>query len=246
MKNIIILTLPFFLLSCVTLSREDWTQKQYYEDARELVESGSYNIAIDVLNEMQTKFPYGIYTGYAWLEKASAYLESGDSALAQIEINEFLRNYPHHQHVDYAFFMLAVSEEAKIRGFIHLYINDPARTQSDPINKALGYYQQLIKKFPNSQYVAHARKAVISLTNLLARREIFIAQSYQKLSAWVAMISRAEYVLKNYPRTVYTDEALLLMEDGYAKLGLLRIATEIRKYYQHNKGKFRDNEKELL
>ena len=246
MQNILIAILSLSLLSCATLSRDDWTPKQYYEDARDLMDSGSYTIAIDVLNEMQTKFPYGIYTEYAWLEKAKAQLDSGKSTFAQVEINEFLRNYPHHPHADYAFFMLAFSEESKIKGFINLYINDPAKTHSEPMTKAIQYYQQLIQRFPNSKYVPYSRKAIVALTNLLAKREILIAQNYQKLAAWVALIKRAETVLKEYPKSVYTDEALLLMSEGYKQLGLHQIARDIDSYYNKNKNNFIKNTEELL
>lgn len=245
MKNFLLIVLSLCLTSCFTLSRDGWTPKQYYEDARELIDSGSTLIAIDVLNEMQTKFPYGIYTEYAWLEKSHAYLDAGKSALAQIEINEFLRNYPNHEHADYAYFMLAISEQAKFRQFIHLYVNDPAKTHSAPIKKTIEYYRQLISLFPKSQYTPIAQKSVIALTNLLAKQELFIAKNYQTLSAWVAMISRAQYILRNYPTSVYTDEALLLMQEGYQQLGLHRIAKEIGEYYQANKERFAKNNEKI-
>jgi outer membrane protein assembly factor BamD len=235
MKNIIILGLSLLLLSCATLNRDGWQAKQYYDEGRELINSGSYTIGIETLNEMQTKFSYGIYTEYAWLEKSYAYLQSDSPSLAQIEINEFLRNYPHHSQAGYAFFMLAFSEEAKFRDLLHRYANDPAKSHADSIKQALLYYQQFVRRFPQNKHAPYARKAIVELTNLLAKHEIFIAQSYKKLFAWVAMIKRAEYVLKQYPKSNYTDDALLLIRDGYKQLGLPKIAKEVEVHYQKKK-----------
>ena len=58
------------------------------------------------------------------------------------------------------------------------------------------------------------------LVNLLASHEVHVARWYMRRGAYVAAANRAQYALKEYPRTPATEEAIFIMIKAYDALGL--------------------------
>ena len=59
-------------------------------------------------------------------------------------------------------------------------------------------FQQLIERYPNSEYVHDARERMVFLRNRLADYEVHVADYYLRRRAYVAAINRAKFCIENY------------------------------------------------
>ena len=71
----------------------------------------------------------------------------------------------------------------------------------------------------------------------LARHELEIAKFYAKRNAHVAVANRVVGMLKQYPDTPATLEALPLMQEAYEKMNLTHLANQTAAIIQANQGK---------
>ena len=74
---------------------------------------------------------------------------------------------------------------------------------------------EFISRYPNSNYVPHAKQRMIYLRNLLAEHEIYVADFYMKRGAYLAAIGRAKYVIEHLPNTPQTPYALSILVEAY-------------------------------
>ena len=72
-------------------------------------------------------------------------------------------------------------------------------------------FEELIRRFPDTEYAEDAAKRMIYLRNNLARHEIHVARYYADRGAWLAAANRAQYVVQNYQRTPAVKDALAIM-----------------------------------
>jgi outer membrane protein assembly factor BamD len=76
-----------------------------------------------------------------------------------------------------------------------------------------------ISRYPQSNYVSHAKQRMIYLKNLLAKHEMYVADFYMKRGAYLAAISRSKYVIEHLPNTPQTPYALSILVEAYDLLG---------------------------
>jgi outer membrane protein assembly factor BamD len=72
------------------------------------------------------------------------------------------------------------------------------------------------------------------LKERLAKYELSVAQFYTKRGAYVAVVNRVESMMKDYPDTAATHEALPLMENAYRQLQLTAEADKVAKIIAAN------------
>ena len=71
----------------------------------------------------------------------------------------------------------------------------------------------------------------------LARHELEIAKFYAKRKAWVAVSNRVTDMLRLYPDTYATLEALPLMQEAYHEMGLTQLEQKAAALVKANEGK---------
>ena len=76
----------------------------------------------------------------------------------------------------------------------------------------------MIQQYPNSQYATDANKRLVYLKDRLAKYELSVAEYYTKRGAYVAVVNRAEQMLREFPDTKATHDVLPLMENAYKQL----------------------------
>ncbi|WP_117072900.1 outer membrane protein assembly factor BamD, partial [Klebsiella pneumoniae] len=80
---------------------------------------------------------------------------------------------------------------------------------------------------PTSIYATDSAKRLVFLKDRLAAFELAVAKFYTKRGAYVAVINRVELMLRDYPDTLATRQALPLMENAYNELGLTAEAGKV-------------------
>jgi len=210
---------------------ENATVEELYEIAQESLSDENWTTAVNELRTLEGKYPYGVYAEQAQLDTIYAYYRNEEPGLAIAAADRFIKLNPTHKSVDYAYYLkgLASFEEDKsTTGFLlgkdDLSDRDPVLTRN-----ALNAFKDVYTLFPDSQYAPSARERVTYLTNTLARYEITIAAYYYSRGAHVAVVNRAKGVVENYPESETAEQALALLVNSYAAMGLQDLSEDSKR-----------------
>jgi outer membrane protein assembly factor BamD len=92
----------------------------------------------------------------------------------------------------------------------------------------------LVRGYPRSQYVTDATKRLVFLKDRLAKYEYSVAEYYTKRGAWVAVVNRVEGMMRDFPDTKATRDALPLMENAYREMQMTAQADKVAKIIASN------------
>lgn len=205
---------------------KDWTVEQFYTAAKEQLESGNYDEAIKLYEQLQGRFPYGRYAEQAQIEIAYAYYKYDEPALALAACDRFLRQFPIHPSADYVYYLKGIVNFREKRSFASwLFGGDDDLHDRDPKGTRESYdsFKELVQRFPHSRYAEDARLRMNYLFEAQARYEASVASYYYQRRAYVAAVNRTKYTLENYPRTPATEDALGIQALAYKKMGLDKL-----------------------
>ena len=206
-----------------------------YQDAQERLQSGNFFRAAELLEAMDSRYPFGPYSNQVQLDLIYAYYKQDDTARALANIDRFIRLNPNHPSVDYAYYMRGLTNMSADYNFIQKLFNID-RADRDPAyaRQAFADFRQLLRQYPDSVYAADAQARLIGLKNRLAKYDLTVAQYYIKRGAWLAAANRAKYVVQTYPDTEMMKPALEIMAEAYTKLGLSEMANNAKSVLRAN------------
>ena len=110
------------------------------------------------------------------------------------------------------------------------------RSDRDPqhARDAFNDFSKLVRGYPNSQYATDAYKRMVFLKDRLAKYELSVVDYYTDRGAWVAVVNRVEGMLRDYPDTQATRDALPLMENAYRQMQMNAQAEKVAKIIAAN------------
>ncbi|AYA39579.1 outer membrane protein assembly factor BamD [Xenorhabdus nematophila] len=238
MKYLVAATTLSLVLSGCSSNKDavpDIPPSQIYSIGQEKLQEGNYKAAIKQLESLDNRYPFGPYSQQVQLDLIYAYYKSAEFPLAIASIDRFIRLNPTHPNIDYVWYM---------RGLVSQALDDSAlqeffgidRSDRDPEHARAAFrdFNHLIHDYPSSQYSADAIKRLAFLKERLARYELAVVEYYTKRSAYVAVVNRVEQMLRDYPDTHATREALSYMESAYKELGLIAEADKVAKLIAAN------------
>ena len=204
------------------------TEQILYGTAQRSLRSGNYDRAIEVLERLEARFPFGRYAEQAQLELVYARYQSADHDTARSAADRFIRLHPQHSNIDYAYYLKGLAAYNKNRSLLdRVFSSDISERDMTSARQAYVDLAQLLQRFPHSQYAPDARQRMVYLRNLLAASELHIADYYLRRGAYVAAANRARYVLENYPTADRPiPEALIVLVEANYKLGLPDAAND--------------------
>ncbi len=192
-----------------------------YERAQFNLAQGNFSSALQVLEALNTRFPFGPLTHQIQLDLIYAHYKVGNLDKALATIDRFTRLNPNHQDYDYALYMRGLtnlrSAENTIQDFFGIDRDDRDPTQ---IREAFDDFSELVRRFPDSKYAADSRQRMIAIKSTLARYELAVANYYVKREAYLSAANRSKYVLENFPDAPETEQALVIMAESYKRLNL--------------------------
>ena len=202
-----------------------FTERQFYEVIERNVRSHNWEQAIQNLQALEAQFPFGVYAEQAQLELIHAYYRSRDYQAAIAAADRFIDLQPQHPQIDYAFYIKGLASYSESRSVLGGYLPvDGTKRDPGAARESFAAFNQLLNRYPNSQYAADARKRMIHLRNHLARYEIHVANYNFRRGAYLAAVNRGRYVVENYPKTPAMADALAVMAQGYYLLGQQDLA----------------------
>ena len=115
----------------------------------------------------------------------------------------------------YAYYLKAVS--------LYEQINDVERDQAKT-DEALTALQDLIQRFPNTEYARDARLKIDLTRDHLAGKEMTVGRFYLTQGEYLAAINRFRTVIDKYQTTNHAPEALERLTEAYLALGIVKEA----------------------
>ncbi|PIE41402.1 MAG: outer membrane protein assembly factor BamD [Gammaproteobacteria bacterium] len=204
---------------------EQLTERQYYEEAQSAMDNNKFLQAVERLQSLESRYPFGRYAEQAQLELIYCYYRTLDYEAAAVTAERFIRLHPDNPNLDYAYYMKGLASYSVDRGLIERFIpTDFSERDMGPARESFDDFNRLINRFPDSQYVEDAQQRMIYLRNLLAAYQLKTANYYMKRGAYVAAANRAAYVIQHFDKTPALAEALAIQAKAYMELELPELA----------------------
>ena len=199
---------------------EAYTQfnKKHYEEAAE-----KFILA-------ETQYPTSPWAADALIMAAYSHYLDDDFAGALLATDRFMRFHPGHADVPYVLYL---------RGMCHYRQVSDVRREPGESAYALAQFQQLVDRFPNSEYAKNAKNKIIILKNYLAGKVMYAARNDMAVQNWPSAITRFQSIITDATETVMTPEALYRLTECYTAIGL---PDQARGYAEMLRKNFPDNE----
>jgi len=230
--KIVCLTLVLGLTACSGTNEKeiekvpDKSAQALFSDARQSLDNGLYQKAIQILSAIDSRYPYGPISHQVQLDLIYAYYKSGDAAQGIALTDRFLRLNPTHANLDYVYYMRALINVATQENLFQ-DLAGIDRSDRDPTaaRDAFKDLKTILEKYPESKYAADSRQRMLGIKSRLAKYELSVARYYLKREAYVSSANRGKYIVEYFSPSPETEQALEIMILCYDELGLedLRI-----------------------
>jgi outer membrane protein assembly factor BamD len=104
----------------------------------------------------------------------------------------------------------------------------------DRTDKAVQALEEVVRKYPDSEYAVAAKRKIEVARDQLAGKEMDIGRQLQKTHNYVGAINRFKVVVTRYQRTRHVEEALLRLTEVYMALGIVEEAQTSAAVLGHN------------
>jgi outer membrane protein assembly factor BamD len=216
---------------------EDQGPELLYEKGYDAMNSQNFAGAIDYFNALEARYPFSPETRQAQLDLIYLYYRSLQPELALDAAEEFERENPTHERIDYCLYMRGLTYFDQAPNVIEklMRVDLSLRPPKDTL-RSFSTFQELIRRFPDSEYVPDARQRMVFLRNRLAEYENHVADYYVRRGAYVAAINRAKYALEHYPEAPELEKTLQLLVVAYEELGMTDLAADARRVLRQTYG----------
>jgi len=212
-----------------------WSAQRLYSEARESMTEGNYQTALEYLDKIQARYPFGRYAQQAQLDTIFVQYRDNEPDAAIAAADRFIKANPRHPYVDYAYYMKGLVNFNRANTLVErLAPTDRAKTDTNTARQSYNDFAELVRKFPDSKYAEDARQRMLYLHNSLAAYEVNVADYYLRRGAYVAAVNRAKYVLETYARTPASAQALGIMTQAYLKMGMPQLAADSLRVLERN------------
>ena len=239
-----------FLSACSSneeMPDERLIEKELYDQAQSRLKNESYSTAIMSLEALESRFPFGRYAEQAQAELIYAYYMNSQFEASQSAAERFINLHPRHSHTGYAYYMKGLAAFTDDSGLFSRYFqSDLEKREVVMAQTSFDELSDFISRYPQSNYVSHAKQRMIYLKNLLAKHEMYVAEFYMKRGAYLAAISRSKYVIEHLPNTPQTPYALSILVEAYDLLGYEELKKRNLKILTSNYPDFNFQENESI
>lgn len=191
-----------------------------YNNAKNSLNQGDFLSAIGYFESLGARYPFGTYTQQAQLDIAYAYFKQDEFDNAVAAADRFIKLYPRSENVDYAYYIKGVSHYSRGGSAMErMFPRDLARVNQNWLRSSFAEFDNLVRRFPDSEYVPDALARMRHLKNEMARHELITAEFYYDRGAMVAVINRMTHLLEHFDGSKHVPDALALLARAYESLG---------------------------
>ncbi len=214
----------FFLVSCSNNSSNDKlfskeTQSELpeiqYSKAMLLFDKKQFDQANEIFEDIERIYPLSNEAIQSQIMQGfiDYILLDYDSGI--LIFSKIIKKYPSLKNLDYVYYMRALCyyEQISHEGLDGKYNS-----------LALENLNQVIKRFPNSDYAKDSYQKIILVKSNIAAKHMTIGRFYQKEKKYTASLNRYKIVINSFDETKFAPEALYRISEIYLSLGMTEEA----------------------
>ncbi len=199
--------------------------KLYNEGLFFLNEKKDFSNAAKKFEEVDRQHPYSEWARKSLILSSYAYYESGKYDESVTAARRYINMHPGSPDAAYAQFLIGSSYFDQIP--------DITRDQ-DRTEKAMNMLNEVVRKYPNTEYATAAKKKLEVARDQLAAREMMVGRYYMERKDYTAAINRFKIVVTQYQTTRHVEEALMRLTEAYMTLGIVPEAQTAAAVLGHN------------
>lgn len=199
--------------------------EQLYAEGVAYVNKGRIRSAISAFEKLERQHPYSSYTPKAQLMTVFGQYRRNAFEDTITAADRFISLNPSSPEVPYAMFLRANS-------YYH-QIKDATRDQQASVD-AINKFEEIIARFPESEYAEESRERILVATDQLAGKEMSVGRYYLGQKDYGAAINRFREVVENHETSTHIEEALMRLTETYLALGLIAEAQTAAAVLGHN------------
>jgi outer membrane protein assembly factor BamD len=204
---------------------DDPADKLYNEGLYLLNNKRDYKQAAKKFEEVDRQHPYSEWARKSLLMSAYAHYEGTQYEDSITAAKRYVTLHPGSPDAAYAQFLIGSSYFDQIPDVSR----DQQRTQ-----RAMEALDEVVRKYPNTEYAIAAKKKVEVARDQLAGKEMDTARFAQKRGQYIAAINRFKIVITQYQTTRHVEEALMRLTETYMSLGIVNEAQTAAAVLGHN------------
>jgi outer membrane protein assembly factor BamD len=199
--------------------------EEIYNDGLARVQKGDFDGAVKKFSSLDKQYPYSDWARKGLIMEAYANYEGGFYEESVTASRRYLQSYPNTPDAAYAQYLMASS--------YYDQIPDITRDQ-EKSERAILALQELVQRYPTSEYVADARKKIQVASDQLAGKELEVGRFYLQKRNYAGAINRFRNVVSRYQTTRHVEEALERLTEAYMAMGIVSEAQTAAAVLGHN------------
>jgi len=204
---------------------EEPADKLYNEGLYLLNDKRDYKTAAKRFEEVDRQHPYSDWARKSLIMSAYAYYEGGEYEDSITAARRYVTLHPGSPDAAYAQFLIGSSYFDRIPDISR----DQERTE-----KAVAELDEVVRRYPNSEYAIAAKKKIDIARDQLAGKEVDIGRWYMQKKDYTGAINRFKSVVTRYQTTRHVEEALMRLTEAYMTLGIVDEAQTSAAVLGHN------------
>ncbi len=184
-----------------------------------------YKAAAKKFDEVDRENPYSDWARKALLMSAYSYYQADEYDECVNSAKRYVALHPGSADAAYAQYLIGSSYYDQIL--------DVSRDQARA-DKAIDALQEVVRKYPNSEYAVSAAKKIEMAHDQLAGKEMDVGRFYEKKRDFIGAINRFKVVVTQYQTTRHVEEALMRLSESYVALGIMDEAQTAAAVLGHN------------
>ncbi len=181
--------------------------------------------AVAKFEEVDRQHPYSEWARKSLIMSAYSYYTAGSYDDCVTSAKRYIALHPGSPDAAYAQFLIGSSYFDEIPDITR----DQGRTE-----KALAALDEVIRKYPTSEYALSAKQKIEIARDQLAGKEMQVGRYYLTKKDYTGAINRFKVVVTRYQTTRHVEEALERLTEAYMALGIVQEAQTAAAVLGHN------------
>ena len=204
---------------------EEPADKLYNEGLFLMNDKHDAKAASKKFEEVDRQHPYSDWARKSLLMSAYAFYNAGDYDNCIGAATRYVTLHPGSPDAAYAQYLIAASHYDQIPDITR----DQGRTE-----KAIAALDEVVRKYPTSEYAVSAKAKLEGARDQLAGREMAVGRYYMDRRDYTAAINRFKTVVTQYQTTRHVEEALARLTEAYMAIGIVGEAQTAAAVLGHN------------
>jgi outer membrane protein assembly factor BamD len=199
--------------------------EQIYNQGLARLQNRDFEGAAKKFADLDKQYPYSEWSRKALIMTTYSNFEGRAYPEAVSNAKRYLQLHPASKDAAYAQYLMAMS--------YYNQVPDVTRDQ-EQTERAVIALQELIDRYPKSEYVQDAKFKLQVTRDQLAGKEMEIGRYYLQRRNYTAAINRFRDVVAKYQTTRHVEEALMRLSEAYMALGIVSEAQTAAAVLGHN------------